>query len=152
MALKRRQKIWLFSGLAVLLVSICIYFFGFYIILWLTTPGDGALRPAEKQFIDSLKITYKDCKHIWRDPKYGMNNTADTTGYALSFEFAHRSNAAQEEDKRNDSLRQIAYGIARHAYLKVMKKDPKFVQYSVAFYYEDDARTYFYDFRPDSLR
>ncbi|HVI46642.1 MAG TPA: hypothetical protein VM802_17320 [Chitinophaga sp.] len=149
MAIGKKQKVIILISVILVALAGFLYYFGFALVLRLFTPGDGQLRPQEQAFLDSLRTAY-NCQGISRDPKYFMNDTSRKAEYALSFTFK-QSPAGVTSDNVKDSLKQEAFNIARHSYLYIMKKSPKFTSYGISFYYEDAVKDYSFDFKPEEL-
>ncbi|NML37598.1 hypothetical protein HHL17_10385 [Chitinophaga sp. G-6-1-13] len=150
MALRKKQKVLILVAAAILAIIAIVCYYGFFIVMWVTTPGDGELRPAEKTYFDSLRTVYHS-RRIWRDPKYFISDTSRKTEYAIIMTFDKSPAGLETDSLKQDSLRLEAFKIARHAYFNVVDKSPKFPEYDVNFSYSDLSRDYNFTFKPEEL-
>lgn len=150
MALRKKQKVFILIAAAILAFLGIVYYYGFFIVMWLTTPGDGELRPAEKTYFDSLRTVYHP-KQIWRDPKYLISDTSRKDDYTIIMTFAQSPAGLSADTLKQDSIKQEAFKIARYAYWNVMNKSAKFTGYHVTFSYHNGGGEYRFAFNPKEL-
>ncbi|KQS93085.1 hypothetical protein [Chryseobacterium sp. Leaf394] len=76
----KKKKLIIFTFLVIFIVLLVRY--GFLIVLWLTTPGDGEMTLNEKVLFEKIKKDTQ-AKDVWREPKYNMTHPKDTTTYTV---------------------------------------------------------------------
>lgn len=76
----KKKTLIIFALLIIFIVLLIRY--GFIIVLWLTTPGDGELRTDEKILFEKIKKNDM-ARDVWREPKYNFTAPKDTTTYTI---------------------------------------------------------------------
>ncbi len=76
----KKKTLIIFVLLIIFIVLLIRY--GFIIVLWLTTPGDGELRTDEKILFEKIKKNDM-ARDVWREPKYNITAPKDTTTYII---------------------------------------------------------------------
>lgn len=78
------KKNWVIISIFAALIAIIVFLinYGFLIVFWLTTPGDGELRPEEKILFEKIKKR-SNASDIQREPKYHISNPKDTIAYSI---------------------------------------------------------------------
>lgn len=150
MALRKKHKVLIFVSVLIVAIIGVLYYYGFAVVLWMFTPPVSKLQPKEKQYIDSLRTVY-NCRSIWREPRYFMNDTSRKDEYIIVMTFGKSPAGLETDSLQQDSLRREAFKIAHHAYLHVMEKYPKFPEYGVSFSYDDLFRSYDFEFKTREL-
>ncbi|MGO4709815.1 hypothetical protein AB4Y90_12005 [Chryseobacterium sp. 2TAF14] len=124
------------------LLIFLVYRYGFVLVFWLSTPGDGELRPEEIRLFNSIKSTSK-AQDVWREPKYDIINPKDTCTYRIII-YKVKCNS------KKDSLKPEALKIANEVNRK-MNLDKNFVRYEIV-YQCNDMQSQWFGFNRKELK